>query len=143
MAYKDKEKEHIARQRAKRKYYSVHKESEQNKARARMRERRIASYAYVNLIKESTPCLDCNQTFDAVCMDFDHCKGDKKANVSRLVNEGRPLEVIKAEIDKCELVCANCHRIRTRDRTNADCDRLDLPKIDLNSSTNAVLAAAT
>ena len=47
-------------------------------------------------------------------MDFDHIRGKKLHNVAWLVNvsERRLLE----EIAKCDLVCANCHRIRTARR---------------------------
>jgi hypothetical protein len=47
-------------------------------------------------------------------MDFDHVGEDKTANVCRLMNHG--WQTILAEIAKCELVCANCHRIRTQKR---------------------------
>ena len=105
-----------AQLRAKRNYYRTHKASEAKKARQRMKQRRVALYARIDAIKESTPCADCKECFPAVCMDFDHHRGDKTANVSRLVNEGYSLERIEGEIAKCELVCANCHRVRTRDR---------------------------
>lgn len=47
-------------------------------------------------------------------MDFDHVRGTKKFNISD-AGAKNALEVI-AEIDKCDLVCANCHRIRTEER---------------------------
>lgn len=47
-------------------------------------------------------------------MDFDHVRGEKLANVSDLV--GAPTEDLLAEVAKCELVCATCHRVRTSDR---------------------------
>jgi hypothetical protein len=59
------------------------------------------------------PCMDCKQRFHPVCMDFDHVRGEKVASVCQLVNQGASIEKVQAEIDKCELVCANCHRIRT------------------------------
>jgi hypothetical protein len=47
-------------------------------------------------------------------MDFDHMGGHhKKNNVSRMMLTDCSLKTIKEEIKKCELVCANCHRIRT------------------------------
>ena len=51
------------------------------------------------------------------CMDFDHHKGDKKAhNIGSMFAHHYSRELIQTELDKCDLVCANCHRIRTRDR---------------------------
>lgn len=49
-------------------------------------------------------------------MDFDHVRDDKIMDLSRMVTGGKSLTMIKAEITKCELVCANCHRIRTFQR---------------------------
>jgi hypothetical protein len=60
-------------------------------------------------LKSSNPCLDCGGTFDPCQMDFDHIN-DKVANIARLVPE--PTEVLLAELGKCHLVCANCHRAR-------------------------------
>jgi len=65
--------------------------------------------AILDALKSSTPCLDCDQTFKPCQMDFDHI-GDKVANISVLV--GGPTEKLVAEIGKCHLVCANCHRVR-------------------------------
>mgnify|MGYP001009485643 CR=1 FL=1 len=63
---------------------------------------------------KSFPCLDCNNIFLPVCMDFDHINKDKSNYVSCL-KSGNIAKLI-AEIKKCELVCANCHRIRTASR---------------------------
>lgn len=65
---------------------------------------------YVASLK-TNPCTDCNQSFPPECMDFDHVRGVKLAMVSRT-----PRKHLEAEIAKCDLVCANCHRIRTRKR---------------------------
>jgi hypothetical protein len=49
-------------------------------------------------------------------MDFDHVRGEKVANVSVLVAGGASRRRVLAEIAKCEVVCANCHRERTHGR---------------------------
>lgn len=71
---------------------------------------------YVWKIKAETPCVDCNCKFHPVAMDFDHISQDKEAEIARLVNNGCSIERIAREIAKCELVCANCHRVRTWSR---------------------------
>lgn len=71
---------------------------------------------YVDQIK-TKPCLDCGRTFDPVCMDFDHLSDNKDTEVSKMVGKGASIEKIQAEIDKCELVCACCHRLRTKRRS--------------------------
>lgn len=76
---------------------------------------RQALVDYVDSVKQH-PCMDCGGTFPTECMDLDHVQGDKVDSVSRLISLSRPMEEIQAEVAKCELVCANCHRIRTRKR---------------------------
>ncbi len=81
-----------------------------NQAAERRRRR-----ALVAEMKEASPCADCGKHFPAVCMDYDHVGSDKTANVARLVASSSWAATL-AEIAKCELVCANCHRIRTARR---------------------------
>lgn len=56
------------------------------------------------------PCVDCGEP-DTIVLEFDHL-GAKLANVSKLM-QSRSLEIIVAEIKKCEVRCANCHRRKT------------------------------
>ena len=46
-------------------------------------------------------------------MDFDHVRGTKVTILAKLRSGRASLSKIEAEIAKCEVVCANCHRIRT------------------------------
>ena len=66
---------------------------------------------------KSKPCTDCKQKFPVCCMDFDHRQGTIKSyNIGSMFAHHYSRELIHIELDKCELVCSNCHRIRTRDR---------------------------
>ena len=59
------------------------------------------------------PCADCKRRFPACAMDFDHRDpSTKESGVTRLVGRATQ-EVILAEAAKCDIVCANCHRVRT------------------------------
>lgn len=75
--------------------------------------------AKVEAIKTENPCLDCRHKFPPECMDFDHVRSEKVDNVSHLVVGRYSWETILNEIAKCDIVCANCHRIRTKARTKA------------------------
>lgn len=83
---------------------------ERARARSRNAERRKEARRLNKKLK-SGPCLDCGQRYHPVVMDWDHLE-DKYLSVSELVSRGR-VDLLEAEIAKCELVCANCHRMRT------------------------------
>ena len=62
-------------------------------------------------------CLDCGMvvTVENACvMDFDHIGDDKQFNVSKMMTCSTA--TFEAELAKTELVCANCHRLRTKAR---------------------------
>lgn len=61
------------------------------------------------------PCVDCGRRFPACAMDFDHVRGKKSFNISEAAFHWSPsrTEPLLAEISKCDLVCACCHRVRT------------------------------
>lgn len=82
---------------------------------ARKKAERAAIFRqWIDAVKEATPCTDCANFFPAVCMDFDHLPGfKKKLGIAQMVQTGYSRELILEEITKCDLVCANCHRIRT------------------------------
>ena len=66
-------------------------------------------------IKEKNPCMDCKIWYPYYVMDFDHVRGRKHKNVAELIDT-LSKKKIDEEIAKCEIVCSNCHRIRTHDR---------------------------
>jgi len=70
-------------------------------------------------LKEETPCSDCEQYFPYYVMDFDHVpeRGPKVANISTLAgNRSINAPAVQRELVKCDVVCANCHKIRTHER---------------------------
>lgn len=70
-------------------------------------------YKVINEVK-SGPCTDCGGRFHPVAMDFDHVEGDKIDSIAWMIHRrSASLEEVLAEIEKCQLVCSNCHRVRT------------------------------
>lgn len=92
-------------------YLALMAQSRNDRQRTRAM-RKARNLATVNDLK-ANPCTDCGGSFPVVCMDFDHVRGEKHADISRMLLTDYPLERILAEIELCELVCANCHRIRS------------------------------
>lgn len=78
------------------------------------RKRRNAMWLWE--MKRSKACADCGLSFHPVAMQWDHVGTDKVINISRAVNDGWSRDRILTELTKCELVCANCHAIRTYTR---------------------------
>lgn len=101
--------------KAKRKaYYQEHYDN--NKQYYMDRNKRVRKEKSEWLVaQKAKPCKDCGVQYPHYVMDFDHLDGSfKDKEVSVLVNYG--WSRLKAEIEKCELVCSNCHRIRTYNR---------------------------
>ena len=69
-------------------------------------QRRVAAYLACH------PCVDCSQ-IDIRVLDFDHVRGIKSNHISRMVQVSYSWPAIEDEIAKCDVRCANCHRIKT------------------------------
>ena len=82
----------------------------------KVRERRDRYVRRVQAYKESVGCTDCGQFFPHYVLEFDHLPGTEKlGSPGNLVRRyGWP--TVQAEMDKCEVVCANCHSIRSYER---------------------------
>lgn len=79
---------------------------------------RAKSRAVSDALK-SRPCTDCGRSFPPYVMDLDHLPGtDKAADPSTYGRTGASRKFL-AEAAKCEVVCANCHRVRTHERRMA------------------------
>ena len=85
---------------------NTYEKQKHHKAKSRAKRK-----AFLDEIR-NVPCTDCGGTFPPVCMDFDHMPGHIKS--FGIMNQyDYSMKRILEEISKCEIVCANCHRIRT------------------------------
>lgn len=76
------------------------------------RRARASRAEFLRSKKDGSPCADCGGTLPSYCMDFDHRDpASKTYEVSKMLTCSFAL--IEIEIAKCDLVCANCHRVRT------------------------------
>ena len=74
--------------------------------------RRDKYYDLVTAYLKEHPCVDCNEG-DPIVLEFDHRDPEiKDGEVTKLLSYAS-WERILVEIDKCDVVCSNCHRKRT------------------------------
>lgn len=107
--YKNKEKQ----KEYARKHYLANKDKMVKRAMLHKEAERKRRLEKVWEIK-SVPCADCGNSFHPYAMDFDHRDfKSKSANISDMIAKSRPWALIMEEIAKCDIVCANCHRLRT------------------------------
>jgi hypothetical protein len=71
----------------------------------------IRNKEIVNDHKRKHPCVDCGEK-DIDVLEFDHVRGEKKAAIGVMVQEGYSVDMLLKEISKCEIRCSNCHRKR-------------------------------
>ena len=64
---------------------------------------------WINDYKLSKGCAICGYNKCAAALEFHH-KGDKEFNISLATAGNRSVKKIKEEMDKCIVLCANCHR---------------------------------
>jgi hypothetical protein len=88
------------------------------KAMDRRKQDRHKITNYIRLAKTGKQCADCREDYPHWILEFDHLPGtDKKFTIGQHnISRDKSIEDIQAEIDKCEIVCANCHKDRTYNR---------------------------
>lgn len=79
---------------------------------ARRKKNRDRNRRYVHELLADSPCVDCGER-EISTLQFDHVRGTKTRSVSLMVSSAAAISTLQAEIDKCDVVCGNCHRIRT------------------------------
>jgi len=90
-------------------YYYLNEERQEN-MRERQRERRNEKKELLSEKKSEEGCYFCGLE-NPVCLDFHHKNSEeKKESVSRMADKDYSVELIELEIEKCEVICANCHR---------------------------------
>ncbi len=78
-----------------------------------VRVRTLKNIYWLRDIKAKHGCKDCKDITNPVLLDFDHMD-DKSFTISRMI--GMSQANLSREVAKCEIVCSNCHRVRTQVR---------------------------
>jgi hypothetical protein len=74
----------------------------------------------LHLLKEKSGCFDCRNKFPHYVLEFDHRPGEKKIDVVYRVLKNYGAEMAWLEVAKCDIVCSNCHKVRTYAREHEE-----------------------
>lgn len=95
-----------------REHYERNKPYYLAKAKPARERSRGVNNAFVDDYLRTHPCVDCGES-DPVVLDFDHIDPKLKSGNVGYIQYGGGEKRLKAEIDKCEVRCGNCHRLKT------------------------------
>jgi mono/diheme cytochrome c family protein len=111
-------------------YFRSKGQLHRDQSRSARTRRRKEARRFVDEYAADRHCSDCGES-DAAVLEFDHLRG-KRGNVADLIRAGASVRRLERELANCDVVCANCHRIRTA--TRAGSWRLDPGDIDRNAA---------
>lgn len=97
-------------------WYEANRTRQRENVAANNVRHQAAARALVRAAKD-VPCMDCGQRYPYYVMDLDHVRGKKVMHVGSMASRRFSLEKLRQEIAKCDPVCANCHRVRTWNRS--------------------------
>jgi hypothetical protein len=111
MPYKDRKSPAAmeSNRKAGKKYYLNHKPEQL----VRNKNKKDQIRSYIKQYKEFRGCMDCGGKFPYYVLDFDHRDPNEKLRSPASLAKNGSWEVMLRELDKCDVVCANCHRVRT------------------------------
>jgi hypothetical protein len=95
-------------------YFRARGDHHRHQSNAARRRRLAVGKRFIVEYLRSHPCVDCGES-DLRVLDFDHVR-PRREYVSRLLGNGATIQDLKSEIERCQVVCANCHRRRTARR---------------------------
>lgn len=99
-------------------YYARNREQHKKVTTARTRKAYERNRAYVFDYLIAHPCIECGRT-NPVTLDFDHRDPNTKdKTIAEMIKAPCSLSRLKTEIDKCDVLCASCHRIKTAKEQN-------------------------
>lgn len=90
---------------------------QKEKYHQRSQKRRTEMRAVLARIKQESGCVDCKVQYPYYMLEFDHIEDNKESGIAEMVAFASINDILD-EVSKCEVVCANCHKIRTHSRKN-------------------------
>lgn len=93
------------------KWYENNKKKQSQNVSINRNKNKKLNRDYIFEFLKNNPCKMCGES-DILVLEFDHLH-NKKYNVSEMLARGCSLGTVKKEIEKCQVLCANCHRRKT------------------------------
>ncbi len=93
-------------------HYEKNREKYKSRTRARRHRQRDSYWSWLMNYLTSHPCVDCGET-DPVVLQFDHRDGSTKVGTIGEMLTRASWTTLLNEVAKCDVRCANCHRLRT------------------------------
>jgi hypothetical protein len=102
--------EDLVKKRARwRKWYRKDPKKYNAYSRVKKAKRRTTNRAWVDSVKQQSKCALCGET-DIACLDFHHADPTAKVLAISAMLDDYSVANIKKEIEKCIVLCSNCHR---------------------------------
>lgn len=102
-------------------YYERNKEKELAYKYQRQKDRRDIARRLVTDYLRSHPCEMCGES-DILVLTFHHVHGEKKMDISQMVNQGYSPDPMREEMEKCIVLCFNCHMRAEKKRRGTNYD---------------------
>ena len=96
-------------------YFRARGQKHRDQSRASRERRREIAQEFLLRYLVAHACVDCGED-ELMVLEFDHCRGEKVEDISRLLSLGAGLDRLESEVRRCDVVCANCHRRRSAAR---------------------------
>lgn len=112
------EDQHSRLKEYQREWYQKNKHRQRERANTRVASYRKRNQDWMLNHLIHNPCMDCGET-NTIVLQCDHHSDDKEYNPGDVITRGGPLQRLIDEVAKCDIVCANCHVIRTQTRVNS------------------------
>ena len=122
-------------------YFRARGKLHREQTRASRRRRAVEAAAFIDDYLAARRCTDCGLA-DPEILEFDHV-GEKRREITVMVGRGQSVKWLREELKHCQVVCVNCHRLRTAQLQNswrANLDRaLELPLLTPHERRNVTL----
>lgn len=109
-------------------HYLANKESYKQKHRINKKIYVKRNVEYVNTHKLQSGCQACGYNEHAEALDLHHFTDDKEMEVSKMAVRAHAIERIQAEIAKCIVLCAICHRLHHHGKLSLTTDDVERRK---------------